>query len=264
MRYSNLAVLTLALTACGIPGPDSEPLFVDGRAVASSSDSVLAITSAGTPGVLLYDPRTGSRTTLGAEDLKSPAHVQWNDGMWYVSDVDEGRAEIAVFDSNGTLIDRVMLGSVATVAHQFAVLHDGQMVVETADDRLVAVTADTVTTFALIDESPRTGMLLAVRGGVLHVVPHRTLTQYNGLGKIRWRVEWPWVETLFLTDIAVDSHGRPMILAGHEGREGFVVFGLDANTGEVIVWMEGPTATFSVRKYGDIQPDRPAEWLGAG
>ena len=89
-------------------------------------------------------------------------------------------------------------------------------------------------------------MLLAVRGGVLHVVPHRTLTLYNGLGKIRWRIEWPWVETLYLTDIAVDSHGRPMILAGHEGRDGFVVFGLDANTGEVIIWMEGPTATFSV------------------
>ena len=264
MRYSILATLVLIAAACGIPGPDSTPLFVDGRAVASSSDGVLAITSAGTPGVVLYDQDTRSRTKIGADDLASPAHVQWNDGLWYVSDVDEGRAEIAVFDSNGTLIDRVMLGSVATVAHQFAVLPDGQIVVETADDRLVAVTADTITTFALTDESPRTGMLLAVRGGVLHVVPHRTLTLYNGLGKIRWRVEWPWVDALFLTDIAVDPHGRPMILSGHEGRDGFVVFGLDANTGEVIVWMEGPTATFSIRKYGDIQPDSPAEWLGAG
>jgi hypothetical protein len=264
MRNSILACLALIVASCGTPGPDLDPVFVDGRAVASSGDSVLAITATGTPGVVLYDRRSGARTAIGTERLASPAHVQWNDGRWYVSDVAEGRAAVVVLDAGGTPIDRVELGSLAAVAHQFAVLPDGQIVVETADDRLVAVSADSVTTFALIDESPKTGMLLAVRGGVLHVVPHRTLTLYNGLGKIRWRIEWPWVDTLFLTDIAVDSHGRPMILAGHEGREGFVVFGLDANTGEVIIWMEGPTATFSVRKYGDIQPDDAANWLGGG
>jgi hypothetical protein len=248
-------------TACGAPGPDLEPVFVDGRAVASSGDTLLAITAPGVSGVLVYDRRDGARRWIGSDELSSPAHVQWNSGMWYVSDVNDGRPLVAVFTSDGRLVKRVDLGPYAAVAHQFAVLPDGQIVVETRDDRLVAIRGDSATTFALIDESHRTGLLVAARGGVLHVVPQRTLTLYNGLGRIRWRTEWPWVETLFVADIAVDSRGRPMILAGHEGQEGFVVYGLDAITGEVIIWMEGPTATFSIRKYGDIQPDAPDRWL---
>jgi hypothetical protein len=247
--------------ACGAPAPDLEPVFVDGRAVAPSGDTLLAITAPGMPGVLLYDRRDGTKRWMGQQELSSPAHVQWSEGHWYVSDVNQGRPMVVVFSPDGGLVDRIDLGSYAVVAHQFAVLPDGHIVVETADDRLVAVRGDSVVTFALIDESPRTGLLVAAHGGVLHVVPHRTLTLYNGLGKIRWRTEWPWVETLFVTDLAVDSRGRPMILAGHEGGDSFVVYGLDAITGEVIIWMEGPTATFSIRKYGDIQPDDPDHWI---
>ncbi|UCG86959.1 MAG: hypothetical protein JSW71_24225 [Gemmatimonadota bacterium] len=259
-RIAILGSLILISVACEVPGPDLEPVFVDGRAVAPSGDTLLAITAPGMPGVLLYDRRDGTKQWMGVDELSSPAHVQWSEGHWYVSDVNDGLALVTVFTPDGRLADRLDLASHAAVAHQFAVLPGGQIIVETADDRLVAIRGDSVVTFALIDESPRTGMLVAARGGVLHVVPNRTLTLYNGLGKIRWRKEWPWVESLFLTDLAVDSRGRPMILAGLEGRDGFVVYGLDAITGEVIIWMEGPTATFSIRKYGDIQPDTPSNW----
>jgi len=254
------SVVVLA-SACGTPGPDLDPVFIEGRAVAPSGDTLLAITAPGMPGVMLYDRRDGNRRWIGAEHLSSPAHVQWSGDLWYVSDVNDGHPMVAVFTADGRPVERLDLGSRAAVAHQFAVLPDGQIVVETADDRLVALRGDSVVTFALIDESSRTGMLVAARGGVLHVVPHRTLTLYNGLGKIRWRREWPWVETLFVTDLAVDSRGRPMILAGHEGGDGFVVYGLDAVTGEPIIWTVGPTATFSIRKYGDIQPDTPEHWI---
>jgi hypothetical protein len=255
-------IATLALSACELAGPRTEPLFVDGRAVAVSSDSVLAITAAGVSGVLLIDQRTGARQSIGADQLTSPAHVQWNEGRLYVSDVDGGRPQVVVFAPGGELLDRIDLGPIAAVAHQFAVLPDGQIVFETTDDRLVALQGDSVHTFALNDPSPKTGMLVAARGGVLHAVPHRTLTLYNGLGRINWRVEWPWSESAFIADLAIDSRGRLLVLAGEQGSEGFVVFALDPITGEVMMWTEGPSATFSTRTYGNIRPDSAGNWIG--
>jgi len=255
-------IATLALSACELAGPRTEPLFVDGRAVAVSSDSVLAITAAGVSGVLLIDQRTGARQSIGADQLTSPAHIQWNEGRLYVSDVDGGRPQVVVFAPGGELLDRIDLGPIAAVAHQFAVLPDGQIVFETTDDRLVALQGDSVHTFALNDPSPKTGMLVAARGGVLHAVPHRTLTLYNGLGRINWRVEWPWSESAFIADLAIDSRGRLLVLAGEQGGEGFVVFALDPITGEVMMWTEGPSATFSTRAYGNIRPDSTGNWIG--
>ena len=260
--YIATIAVTFAISACEPAGPGIEPLFIDGRAVAVSSDSILAITAPSVSGVLLIDQRTDARQSLGADQLTSPVHVQWSEGQLYVSDVDGGRPQVVVFSPSGELLDRIDLGPTAAVPHQFAVLPDGQIVFETTDDRLVALRGDSVDTFALNDPSPKTGMLVAARGGVLHAVPHRTLTLYNGLGRIRWRIEWPWSESAFVADLAVDTRGRPLVLAGEEGSEGFVVFALDPVTGEITLWTEGPSATFSSRTFGNIRPDSVANWIG--
>ena len=264
MNRTNIATIAaiLALSACEPAGLGVEPLFIDGRAVAVSSDSVLAITAPGVSGVLLIDQRTDARQTIGAGQLTSPAHVQWNEGLLYASDVDGGRPQVVMFSPSGELLDRIDLGPTAAVPHQFAVLPDGQIVFETTDDRLVALQGDSVDTFALNDSSRKTGMMVAARGGVLHAIPHRTLTLYNGLGRIRWRIEWPWSESAFVADLAMDSRGRPLVLAGEEGSEGFVVFALDPVTGEITLWTEGPSATFSSRTFGNIRPDSVANWIG--
>jgi hypothetical protein len=256
------AILAVLLAACETPGLDLEPIFVNGRAVAPSGDTLLAMTIPGSPGVMLYDRRTNSSEILGEDVLNSPAHLQWVNDHVYVSDILDGQPTILVLSPTGQVVRRVALDQSAAAAHQFAVLPDQQIVIETKDDRLMAIGDDSTRTFALTDASPRTGFLVAARGGVLHAVPDRALTLYNGLGKIRWRIDWPWHESAFVADLAVDSQGRPLVLAGQEGSDGFVVFGLDAVTGEVSRWMEGPSSTFSIRRYGEIRPDTASRWLG--
>ncbi|UCD24880.1 MAG: hypothetical protein JSW51_02890 [Gemmatimonadota bacterium] len=265
MRIADLTIPVLGIitaSACNIAGPRAEPLFIDGRAVAVSSDSVLAMTAPGVGGVVIIDQRTGERSLIGADELNSPAHVQWNDARIYVSDVDGGRPQVVVFAASGELLERIDLGPTAAVPHQFAVLPDGQIVFETTDDRLVALRGDSLDTFALNDSSRKTGALVAARGGVLHAVPPHTITLYNGLGRIRWRIDWPWSDSTYVADLAIDSRGRPLLLASEEGSEGFVVFAFDAVNGEITMWMEGPSATFSTRTYGDIRPDSASNWLG--
>ncbi len=254
------ALSALVTTACG-PVPDNELIFLDGRATAPAGDSLIAITGSSVPGVLLYDRRTRTIDTLGADELQSPAHIQWAAGRWYVSDVRDGLASIVVLTPAGDVERRIDVDSISGALHQFAVLPDGSIILETRDDRLVAVRAGEISTFALIESSQRTGLLAAAQGGVLHLVPQASITLYNELGKIRWRVPWDWDDSVFITDISVDSKGRPNVLAGREGFDGFMVFGFSPLTGEVVRWREGPSVTFSVDRFGEILPDSASLWL---
>ncbi len=253
--------LLAVVCACVRTLPADELIFLDGRAVASGGDSILAITKAGTPGVLLRNRETGTLDTLGMGELTSSQHVQWQGGKWYASDVTNGRPSIVVFSADGSVERRVPLEGIASAPHQFAILPDGRIVVEAPDGQLIALKDGESSMFALTQRSPRSGFLVAAKGGVLHAIPDRTITLYNALGRIRWRLEWPWAESAFVADLAVDSQGRPHVLAGQEGREGFVVFGISPETGEVGRWSEeGPYATFVVRPLGDIRPDSAGRW----
>ena len=258
------AVLALTTaTACQLGTPNAELIFVDGRAVAPALDSVFAITALGNPGVLLYYRRTGVLDTIGAEELSSPIHTQWLDGSWFVSDVIDGRPSIVVFDPDGVVTRRIDLGGIASAPHQFAVLPDGRIVVEANDGRLVTVDGDSVTTFALTEAGSRTGLVVAARGGVLHAVADRLVTLYNGQGNIRWRLEWPWDNSIYAIDLAVDAEGRTHLLAGQESEQSFIVFGFSPSTGEVIRWsLEGPSATFVVGRMGEIYLDSASNWVG--
>lgn len=265
MRLFPVSTLLAAgvVAACG-PVGEKEPIFLEGRAVAPSGDSLLAITKSDFPGVIIYDRRSGSLDTLGVGELESPLHVQWHDGHWYVSDSRDGLAWIAVFTPDGRLERDIDVDSLTAVLHQFAVLPDGSIVLETRDDQLVALSDDTVRTLALIEPSTRTGLLAASQGGALHLVPHKSITLYNELGKIRWRADWDWEDTVFIIDISVDSQGRPSVLAGREGYDEFMVFGLSPSTGEVVRWQKGPSSSFSADRYGTIEPTQVSRWTGSG
>jgi hypothetical protein len=196
--------------------------------------------------------------------LTSPFHAQEVGGRWFVSDVDGGRPSIAVVSADGALERRIPLDTLATAPHQFAVLPDGRVVLEMPDHRLVSLSADgELTTFAIIEEGDRPGLLVAAAGGVLHALPHRSITLYNAQGNLRWRLPWPWHEGAFVTDLAVDARGRYHVLAGEEGRNTFVVFTLSHTSGEVLRWsVPGPYATFVVDRLGQIEPDTADRWLG--
>ncbi len=261
MLLVGLALITVGACQPGIP--NEELIFVDGRAVAPALDSVYAITTGDTQGVLLYYRRTGVLDTIGAEVLSSPIHTQWSDGLWYVSDVIDGRPSVVVFDQNGTVTRQIDLSGIASAPHQFAVLPDGRIVIESNDGRLVTVDGDSVVTFALTEAGPRTGLVVAARGGVLHAVAGELVTLYNGQGNIRWRIEWPWDDTIFAVDLAVDADGRTHLLAGQETEQSFIVFGFSPTTGEVLRWsMEGPSATFVVGRMGEIYHDSASNWVG--
>ena len=107
-------LLVSALVGCESRLATSELIFIDGRAVAPVSDSIYAYTALGQPGVLLHYRESGVLDTLGAEELSSPVQTQWVDGLWYVSDVVDGRPLIMVFDSDGEVTDRVDLGGIAS------------------------------------------------------------------------------------------------------------------------------------------------------
>lgn len=264
MRRAMFSVLVATgLAACQPRVTTQELIFIDGRAVEPVLDSVFAFTARGFPGMLLYHRRTGALDTIGAENLVSPVHAQWMNGFWYVSDVIDGRPSIVAFDPGGAVIRRIDLGGIASAPHQFAVLPDGRVVVEATDARLVAVNGDSVTTFALTEAGSRTGLVVAARGGVLHAVAGKLVTLYNGLGNIRWRIEWPWDDTIYGIDLAVDSQGRTQMLAGQETEQSFIVFGFSPTTGEVIRWSrEGPSATFLVGRMGEVYPDHASNWVG--
>lgn len=266
MRSKRLFVTILiaaVFTACETHRENAELIFVDGRAVAPALDSIYAFTALGQPGVLLYYRDTGVLDTLGAEELSSPIHTQWMGGSWYVSDVVAGKPSVVVFNSDGAVSHRVELDGIASAPHQFAVLPDRRIVVESADGRLVAVRGGSVTTFALTETGARTGLLVAAQGGVLHAIAGRSITLYNGQGNIRWRIDWPWDDTIYAVDLAVDARGRTHLLAGQEAERSFIVFGFAPTTGEVIRWSrEGPFGTFVVGRMGEIFPDSASNWVG--
>ncbi len=251
------------LAACGRP-TTLRPVFVDGRAVHQADDSTLGLTREGTPGLLVVNVATGASDTLGTDILSSPFHVQSHDGRWYVSDIDDGRSSIAVLSVDGELVTRIDLTGVTVAHHQFALLPDGRIVLEAPDQRLAMLDGDSLTTFALTEGAMRTGLLVAAGGGVLHAVPDHTITLYNALGNIRWRVEWPWAETAFVSDLSVDGQGRPHVIAGipSEGDGVFIVFSLAKDTGEVDRWSaQGRFATFVVNWLGEVRPDSTSEWI---
>ena len=262
-----LGVLAATLVAgCGTPGPPHSLIFIDGRAVAASGDTLLAFTRQGSTEVTVRDRRSGAVYARGLNVLRSPRHTEERGGRWYVSDVDEGRATIAVFTPLWELERWIPVDEHASAPHQFAVLPDGRIVVEARDGRLVVVGPDSAVTFALVEQSSRTGMVLGALGGVLHAVPDRSITLYNERGNIRWRLPWPWHERAYVTDIAVDGQGRIHVLAGEEteaGQESFVAFSLSPITGEVVRYSlePGGSATFVVKRMGEVKRDSAARWL---
>jgi hypothetical protein len=248
-----LLCIAVALAACEPPPPPTL-IFINGRAVATSGDSLLAYAVSEEGGLVIADRGGRVRDTLGSEILTSPFHVQEHGGHWFVSDVDDGRASIVELTFTGELVRRYDVDSLVAVPHQFAVLPDGRIVLETPG-ALLALAGDSVETFAIMNQGTRTGLLVAARGGVLHAAPGQWITLYNANGNIRWRLTWPWREDAFVGDLAVDAQGRPHVIAGEQGRPGFIVFGLSPITGEVVRWSEpGPYATFAIDRLGAIEP----------
>jgi hypothetical protein len=266
MKASKLvhgALWSVLVAGCGAPSSSQDLIFVDGRAVASAGDSLLAITRQGDPAILLRERETGAVFARGEPALTSPHHVQELGGRWYVSDAVEGTEWIVLFDSQWEVRDRIRVDSLTAAPHQFAVLPDGRIVLEAAEGRLIALDEDSITTFALFTAAPRSGFLVAAHGGVLHAVPDRDVTLYNENGNIRWRLPWDWQEDVYVSDLAVDAHGRMHMLVGEGRQNQFVCFTFSSTTGEVLRWsVPGPVATFSVDRLGEILPDSVDRWIG--
>ncbi len=256
------ALAATLLAACA-SAPQHDLLFVDGRGVAPAGDTLLALTRPNVPALLVLDRRTGIVDTIGRGELASPLHVEYHGGRWYVSDLRDGRPVVTVLNSAGTLERRIPLAPTPATPHQFAVLPDGRIVIQVAGGELVALRGDSVLPFAVGDQSERPGLLLGAQGGVVLAAPGQAVTLFNANGNIRWRLEWPWNERAYVSDMALDAQGRLHLLAGEEGTNQFVVFTLSYVTGEVMRWsVPGPYATFSVRRLGEIRPDTAGHWLG--
>jgi len=260
MRYHTSIILVLV--GCGGIASTDDLVFVDGRAVAFAGDTLMAFTQQGTNEVSVRDRRTGQVSAHAGDQLTSPHHIQEFDARWYVSDIIDGEAAITVFSAQWEFIERIGVDSLASVAHQFAILPSGAIVLEGLDRRLISIHGDSITTFALVENSTRTGMLIAAQGGALHTVPGKTLTLYNERGNVRWRQDWPWHEGAFVTDLSVDANGRVHVLAGEEGTDVFYAFTLSPVTGEAVRWTAASSsATFVVEPMGEIKPDSAGRWL---
>lgn len=259
-RHALPAVALLA--ACSLSAPVHAPVFIEGRAVAAVGDTLYAVALADTGGVLRLTPRGGRRDTLGLDVLSAPVEVQWVADRWYVSDIVDEAPAVRIFDAAGRLERTVPLGAHTHLRHQFAALTDGRIVVEAPDGRLVAVgPGDSAATFAATEQSPRPSLLLAAEDGVVHAVPDQAITLYNRFGRIRWRIEWPWVETAHVTDLAVDARGRVHILSGVANAGTFIVYTMDAASGDVVRWSEAePRPTFVVDKWGATTLDESGRW----
>jgi hypothetical protein len=251
-----LGVGALALgIGCGAPTTADEPIFLAGRAVTPVGDSLFATASGQAAAVIRYDRRGRPRDTLGLGILRIPGRVQILDGATYVSDVDGGRPLIVVFGLAGALERTIPLEGTASQAHQFAVLPDGGIVVESQDARLLVVRRDSTSTFAPVEVGARPSLVLGAAGGVLHAIPDKTITLYNGFGHIRWRVDWPWQESAFVADVSQDSRGRIHFLVGDPGTSTFTAQTLAPATGEVVRW-SAPSAdgSFLIDRLGEIIP----------
>jgi hypothetical protein len=250
------ALGALPAIACGPSGPPRQPIYIEGRPVLALGDTAIAYTKVGVRGVLIVNRKTGSTDTLGAGTLHGPFNVEFDGTRWYVSDIEEGRPSIAIFGSDGSLEQRIDVSQLSATPHQFALLPDGRIVLEVPGGELVALAGDSVSTFARFRPGPKPGLLKGARGGVLHALPDRHVTLYNQFGNIRWRIEWPWRETAYISAISVDSNGRIHLIAGVPSEGTFIVYTLAAENGEVVRWsIPGPYASFTVDHFGEIRPD---------
>ena len=250
------------LLGCDVPAATFEPIFLDGRAVAPSGDSLFAVVERDAGAVVVYGPLGRVRDTIGIGVLQNPGRIQAEGGDWYVSDVVDGDPVIVVFRHDGSVERRIPLAGYTNRAHQFAVLPDGGVVVEGLDGRLVTLRGDSVETFAAVEIGNRPSLILGVDGGVLHAIPDKTITLYNGFGHIRWRVEWPWAETAFVSDIGQDSRGRIHIIAGVAQSNTFIAYSMTPASGEVVRWSEPSTeGSFLVDRLGKIVEAR-GRWAG--
>ncbi len=226
-------------------------------------DSIVGVTTPD-PGALLVRYYLDDRVdTVGLGRLTTPMHAQAMGNRWYVSDLVGDSSVIRMFDSSGTLVETIGLPARGT-EHQFAVLPDGQIVVESSESELLVYGDETWDTFALAQAGTRPSHLVGLRGGVLHAVPGQHITLYNSFGNIRWRVEWPWSDRAYVSDIAVDPEDRTHFLAGipNQGEGTFIVYSMVATTGEIERWsIAGPYATFVVSVFGEVRPDSAANWF---
>jgi hypothetical protein len=228
-----------------------------------AGDSMFAVTSAQAGGIVLYDRRGDVRDTLGVGILHNPDHLQLVGDAWYVSDVEQGHPVIVVLGTDGALRRRIDLEGLTNQPHQFAVLPDGGIVVESPDARLVTLRGDSVTTFAPVEVGTRPSLLLGAGGGVLHAVPDKQITLYNGFGHIRWRIEWPWAETAFVSDLSEDARGRLHVIAGVPQDNTFIAYTLALGTGEVVRWSVPATeGSFVVDRLGEVVPAAGGRWSG--
>ena len=250
------------LLGCDVPAATFEPIFLDGRAVAPSGDSLFAVVARDAGAIVVYGPLGHVRDTIGIGVLQNPGRIQAVGSDWYVSDVVDGDPLIVVFGHDGGVARRISLAGQTNRAHQFAVLPDNGVVVEGPDGRLVTVRGDSVETFAAVELGNRPSLIIGVDGGVLHAIPDKTITLYNGFGHIRWRVEWPWAETAFVSDIGQDSRGRIHLIAGVAQSNTFIAYSMTPGSGEVVRWSE-PSAegSFLVDRLGKIVEAR-GRWAG--
>ena len=255
VRAGSLGILAAVLvTACNVRPPE-HAIFADGRAVAPAGDTLLGFTRAGLSAIEVVDRRTDVVDTLGRGTLTSPLHVEFARGRWYVSDVVEGRPSVAVLTPDGRLEHRYELHAYAATPHQFAVLPDGRLIVE-AGARLLALSGDSATTFVEFRPGTVSGFLISARGGVVHALPDRRITLYNEFGSVRWRVDWPWDESLIVADLEVDSNGRIHVLAAVPNQGLFRVYSPTSSTGEIVLWSDASRyPSFTINKYGDLRPD---------
>lgn len=262
MRRTVTPLWLLVAAACGGGALAVDPIFIEGRAVAASGDSIIATTRAGHHGIIVRPRRAPDAREVGGDALQSPWQIQWLNGDWYVSDVENGKPFIVVLGADGRLRRRVPLGAHTTTPHQFAVLPDGRIVVESPEAALVALSGDSSSVFAVTERSSRTGLLVGAAGGVLHAIPDRYITLYNEFGHVRWRLDWPWASTAYVTDIAVDPQGRIHVLAGVPRDSTFIVYSLSNQTGEVVIWSNASRqATFVVDRLGQIKEGEAEDWL---
>ncbi len=256
VRYAVWALGAMLSIACAPSAPPRQPIYIEGRPVLALGDSAIAYTKVGVSGVLILDRSTGVIDTLGSATLRSPFNVEFDGHRWYVSDIEVGRPSIAIFRADGSPDGRIDLSQLAATPHQFALLPDGRIVLEVPGGELVALSGDSVSTFARFRPGPKPGLLKGARGGVLHALPDRHVTLYNQFGNVRWRIDWPWRETAYITAISVDSNGRIHLIAGVPSEATFIVYTLAAESGEVVRWsIPGPYASFTVDHFGEIRPD---------
>ena len=261
-----VCVLTASLLwACSSRPKSLGLIYLNGRAVEAVGDSLLLMTTEGVGGIIVYGLRTNTVDTIGRDVLNAPFHIQALNGRWYVSDIVDGHPHVAVLTPDGKLEAYRDVDTITSIPHQFAVLPDDRIVLESRDGRLVALQGDSIATFALVETGTRPSLLAGVAGGVLHAVQLVHMTLYNEFGHIRWRIPWYWAETAFFTDIATDRQGRVHIIAGVPADETFIVYTLGRNDGEVIQWSgPGPYATFTIQRNGNFRPDSAANWIGGG